>query len=150
MGGSKVQVKKIILYVGYVSVAVVFAISIMLLFYSRNKNETGKAIADLIAFYDEEIDCTKDLTIYHQSDIWKFKTIEANTYTVEELQVPIFEDGKFVYQELSVKEIRDYSMQEKARLWDEIFRLEFPHNYYVDLTKNLLDFKIKMLEEKRK
>ena len=25
----------------------------------------------------------------------------------EELQVPIFEDGKFVYQELSVKEIRD-------------------------------------------
>ena len=48
------QVKKIILYVGYVSVAVVFAISIMLLFYSRNKNETGKAIADLIAFYDEE------------------------------------------------------------------------------------------------
>ena len=49
-----------------------------------------------------------------------------------------------------LKEIRDYSMQEKARLWDEIFRLEFPHNYYVDLTKNLLDFKIKMLEEKRK
>ena len=34
-------------------------------------------MADLIAFYDEEIDCTKDLTIYHQSDIWKFKTIEA-------------------------------------------------------------------------
>ena len=107
-------------------------------------------MADLIAFYDEEIDCTKDLTIYHQSDIWKFKTIEANMYTVEELQVPIFEDGKFVYQELSVKEIRDYSMKEKARLWDEIFRLEFPHNYYVDLTKSLLDFKIKMLEEKRK
>ena len=48
------------------------------------------------------------------------------------------------------KEIRDYSMKEKARLWDEIFRLEFPHNYYVDLTKSLLDFKIKMLEEKRK
>ena len=118
--------------------------------YRLFENETGKAMADLIAFYDEEIDCTKDLTIYHQSDIWKFKTIEANTYTVEELQVPIFEDGKFVYQELSVKEIRDYSMKEKARLWDEIFRLEFPHNYYVDLTKSLLDFKIKMLEEKRK
>ena len=118
--------------------------------YRLFENETGKAIADLIAFYDEEIDCTKDLTIYHQSDIWKFKTIEANTYTVEELQVPIFEDGKFVYQELSVKEIRDYSMQEKARLWDEIFRLEFPHNYYVDLTKNLLDFKIKNVRRKEK
>ena len=114
------------------------------------ENETGKSNGGFNCFYDEEIDCTKDLTIYHQSDIWKFKTIEANTYTVEELQVPIFEDGKFVYQELSVKEIRDYSMKEKARLWDEIFRLEFPHNYYVDLTKSLLDFKIKMLEEREK
>ena len=115
--------------------------------YRLFENETGKAIADLIAFYDEEIDCTKDLTIYHQSDIWKFKTIEANTYTVEELQVPIFEDGKFVYQELSVKEIRDYSMQEKARLWDEIFRLEFPHNYYVDVRRKE---KIKMARFDRK
>lgn len=51
MGGSKVQVKKIILYVGYVSVAVVFAISIMLLFYSRNKNETGKAKRTIGASY---------------------------------------------------------------------------------------------------
>lgn len=62
----------------------------------------------------------------------------------------LFLKGKFVYEKLSVKEIRDYSMKEKARLWDEIFRLEFPHNYYVDLSKKLLDYKIKMLEEKRK
>ena len=45
------QVKKIILYVGYVSVAVVFAISIMLLFYSRNKNESGKAKRTIGASY---------------------------------------------------------------------------------------------------
>lgn len=44
-------VKKIILYVGYVSVAVVFAISTMLLFYSRNKNETGKAKRTIGASY---------------------------------------------------------------------------------------------------
>lgn len=36
------RVKKIILYVGYVSVAVVFAISIVLLFYSRNKMKVEK------------------------------------------------------------------------------------------------------------
>ena len=45
------RVKKIILYVGYVSVAVVFAISIMLLFCSRNKNETGKAKRTIGASY---------------------------------------------------------------------------------------------------
>ena len=45
------RVKKIILYVGYVSVAVVFAISIVLLFYSRNKNESGKAKRTIGASY---------------------------------------------------------------------------------------------------
>ncbi len=118
--------------------------------YRLFENETGKAIGDVIAFYDEELDNQKDLTIYHQSNSWKCKTIEANTYTIEPLQIPIFEKGQFVYEELSVKEIRDYSIKEKARLWDEIFRLEYPHDYYVDLTKRLLDYKMMMLEEKRK
>ena len=79
-----------------------------------------------------------------------FKTLLANTYTIEELQVPIFIDGKKVYPDLTVDEIREYSKQEKKRIWDEVFRLEYPHDYYVDLTKELLDYKIKMLEEKRK
>lgn len=101
-------------------------------------------------FHDEEISSSHDLTIYHQSNIWKFKTIAANTYSVEELQVPVFINGKRVYPEYTVEEIREYSNQQKARLWDEVFRLEYPHDYYVDLTKKLLDYKIKMLEEKRK
>ena len=55
-----------------------------------------------------------------------------------------------MYPEYTVDEIREYSNQQKSRIWDEVFRLEYPHDYYVDLTKNLLDYKIKMLEEKRK
>ena len=34
-------------------------------------------------------------------------------------------------------------------LWDEIFRLEYPHAYYVDLSERLIDYKLKMLEETR-
>ena len=41
-----------------------------------------KQLVMLIAFHDEKITIDQDLTIYHQSNIWKFKTIEANTYTV--------------------------------------------------------------------
>ena len=55
-----------------------------------------------------------------------------------------------MYPEYTVDEIREYSNQQKSRIWDEVFRLEYPHDYYVDLTKKLLDYKIKMLEEKRK
>ena len=43
-----------------------------------------------------------------------------------------------------------YSNHEKERLWDEVFRLEYPHDYYVDLTKTLLDYKLKMLEKKNR
>ena len=118
--------------------------------YRLFENTTSKAIADVIAFHDEIIDSSKDLRIYHQTNIWKSKTIEANTYSVQELQVPIFKNGQCVYPQYTVHEIREYSVQQKKLLWDEVFRLEYPHDYYVDLTRDLLDFKLKMLEEKRK
>lgn len=118
--------------------------------YRLFEEESGKALGDIIAFSDENISADNDLTIYHQSNIWKFKTLLAKSFTVEELQKPIFVDGKKVYPTYTLQEIRDYSKKEIARMWDEIFRLEYPHDYYVDLTKKLLDYKMHLLEEKRK
>ena len=43
--------RKVILYAGYVLVAALFAISTMLLFFSRNKNEDGKPIKTIGALY---------------------------------------------------------------------------------------------------
>ena len=43
--------RKVILYTGYVIVAALFAISTMLLFFSRNKNEDGKPIKTIGALY---------------------------------------------------------------------------------------------------
>ncbi len=118
--------------------------------YRLFDNETKKAIADVIAFSNQKLDASKELTIYHQTNIWKSKTIEANTYTIEELQVPIFKDGNCIYDKVSLKEIYEYSCKEKARLWDEIFRLEYPHDYYVDVTRELLDEKIDILARRKK
>lgn len=118
--------------------------------YRLFDNETKKALGDIISFASEEITSKKELTIYHQSNIWKFKTLEPNTFTVEELQTTIFKEGKLVYPHKTIEEVRNYSKQQIARMWDEIFRLEYPHTYYVDLTKELLNYKIKLLEEKRK
>ena len=117
--------------------------------YRLYEKDNGKAIADIMAHYSEELDNSKDLTIYHQSDIWKFKTIEANTYEIEELQIPIFKEGKCVYHSPSLNDIRLYSKQAQNKLWDEIMRLEFPHIYYVDLTKRLLDDKMKLLHDRK-
>lgn len=117
--------------------------------YRLIEKESNKAIADLIASYDEVIDPTKDIVIYHQSNEWKNKTVEANSYDFFELQVPVFVNGECVYESPSIEEIRKFSNEQVDLMWDEIFRLEFPHTYYVDLTKKLLDQKMELLKNSK-
>jgi putative nicotinate phosphoribosyltransferase len=118
--------------------------------YRLIEKETYKAIADIIAFHDEVLDENQDLTIYHQSDIWKNKTLYAGTYEIQPLQHLVFDQGQCVYPEYTLDEIREYSSKQKSLIWDEVFRLEYPHIYYVDLTKKLLDYKLDMLAKGKK
>ena len=92
---------------------------------------------------------TDDLTIYHPMNSWKQKTFAKGTYRLRSLLVPIFIDGKLVYDVPTLQEIRTYAKAEMDLLWDEIYRFEYPQIYYVDLTKKLLDLKLKMLGDIR-
>lgn len=107
--------------------------------YRLYDNETGKAIADEICLYDEVIDTTKPHVIFDPDATWKQKTL--TNFSVRELQVPIFKNGKRVYTSPSISEIRDYCAREVESLWDEVKRFENPHRYYVDLSKKLWDIK---------
>ncbi|HIX83406.1 MAG TPA: nicotinate phosphoribosyltransferase [Candidatus Megamonas gallistercoris] len=107
--------------------------------YRLYDNETGKAIADEICLYDEVINTTKPHVIFDPDATWKQKTL--TNFSVRELQVPIFKNGKRVYTSPSISEIRDYCAREVESLWDEVKRFENPHRYYVDLSKKLWDIK---------
>lgn len=111
---------------------------------------SGKAIADLMTLADEVLDPAQDLTIYHQMNSWKNKTIPGGSYELRDLLVPVFEEGRLVYDCPSLQEIRAYSMREMEHLWDEIKRFTYPQTYYVDLSRRLLDLKLKMLEDVQK
>lgn len=113
--------------------------------YRIYDKQSEKAVADVLALYDEVLDETKDLTIYHPQNSWKFKTFEAGTYELRKMLIPIFVDGKLVYDCPNIEEIRSYSENERNHIWDEIYRFEYPQEYYVDLTKTLLDLKLSML-----
>lgn len=115
--------------------------------YRIYDKESKKAVADLMTLYDEELDPSQDLTIYHQMNSWKNKTLSAGTYEIKDLLEPIFVKGKLVYKVPELQEIRAYSEEEFAKLWDEILRFEYPQLYYVDLSKKLLDLKLSMLED---
>ena len=107
-------------------------------------NDTGKAIADYLCVHDEVVDDTKDLEIFDPSATWKRKTVYD--FTAKELLVPIFKNGKLVYDLPSLDEIQKYCAQQIDTLWDEVKRFDNPHTYYVDLSQKLWDIKYDLLK----
>ena len=103
--------------------------------------------ADLICFADETFDENEDLLIFDPQATWKKTTLEAGTYTMRELLVPIFRKGECIYESPSVMEIAAYCREEKDTLWDETKRLFNPHRVYVDLSQSLYDLKQKILNK---
>lgn len=116
--------------------------------YRLFDNETNIAIADVIALNNEAIDSTQQYEIFHPIYTWKRKVV-SNFY-VKELQQQIFKNGQLIYKSPSVLEIKDYSKAECDKLWPEIFRLENPHTYYVDLSTELWSLKQNLLLNKAK
>jgi len=108
-------------------------------------NETGKALADLITLDDETVDDSCDYEIFDPDFTWKRKTVY--NFTARQLLEPLFINGKKVYKKKSIKEIKDYCMQQVDTLWDEVTRFENPHNYYVDLSKKLWDIKNDLMKK---
>ena len=109
--------------------------------------QTGYALGDVIALADEKIPKDK-YTLIHPTEEWKTTTIE--NYEVKELQVPIFENGKQVYEVPSVKQRKEYCTEQFKTIYPEVKRSANPHGYYVDLTKKLLNLKKQLILESRK
>ena len=115
--------------------------------YRLRGRDTGKAEADLICLWDETVDDTQPLEIFDPEHTWKRKTLE--NFTATELLVPIFKDGKQVYELPAINDIRNHCADEIQGMWDEVRRFSNPHNYYVDLSQKLWDIKHEMLKEKK-
>lgn len=109
-------------------------------FYSK---ETGKALADIITLHDEKL-TENEYTIFDPANTWKKKTLK--NYYIKELQTQIFKDGNLIYNPLSLKEIAEYSKNDLETFWDEIKRIDNPHKYFVDLSKQLWNLKQNMLQ----
>lgn len=111
---------------------------------------TDKIKADLIALDYETINENEDLTIFDPINTWKKMILKANEYYVKELLEPVFKDGKCVYKERKVIEIKEYCEKQKEGLWNEHKRLINPHILPVDLSLDLYNLKKDMIEEIRK
>lgn len=94
--------------------------------------DDGYVLGDVIACFDEIIS-KNNYTLISDKDPWK-KT-ELKDYRVRELQLPIYQGGKLVYQLPSLKERKQYCQSEFETLTSRITDIEHPHTYYVDLSQ---------------
>ena len=108
--------------------------------YDRN---TGKAIADVVTLGHEKIDSTEPYEIFDPVHTWKRKVV--TNFVARKLQVKIFENGKQIYENPTVKEIAKHRAEQVESLWDEVTRFENPHTYYVDLSEELWNLRHNLL-----
>ncbi|WP_312044879.1 nicotinate phosphoribosyltransferase [Anaerotignum sp.] len=113
-------------------------------FYDKN---TDKIKADLIALEHETIDENQDMIIRDSNAKWRKMKLEAGTFYVKELLVPIFIDGKQVYESPETMDIQGFCNREKDSLWDEHLRLNNPHIVPVDLSEKLSQLKNRLIDE---
>jgi len=115
--------------------------------YRLFNRATGMAEADYICLAHETVDDTKPLELVAPEARWKRKTLTS--YVAKELQVPIFRGGELVYKLPELDEIKAHCARGVASLWPEVKRFDYPHQYYVDLSPELMELKDRMLSQAR-
>ncbi|MDE5769188.1 MAG: nicotinate phosphoribosyltransferase [Oscillospiraceae bacterium] len=108
-------------------------------------NESGKALADVLTLRDEIIDDSQPYEIFDPVHTYKRKKLK--NFTAKRLQVPVFINGKCVYESPSLRAIQAYCREQLETLWEEVKRFENPQIYFVDLSQKLWDLKHEMLKQ---
>lgn len=114
--------------------------------YRLFDRQTGKAMADYLCLHDEVLDDSKPIELFDPDAVWKRKTL--TDYYARPLLVPIYQQGKLVYELPTLEEIRSHCLASVEGLWDEVKRFENPHRYYVDLSPKLWELKQRMIKER--
>ena len=106
-----------------------------------------KIQADIICLEEETFSENEQLTLFDPVEPWKKTRLAPGEFSLRELMVPLFKDGKCVYESPRTMDIREYCLKEQDTLWEESRRLVNPHQVYVDLSQKLYENKLRLLDE---
>ncbi len=109
--------------------------------------KSGKMKGDLIILEGEELNTEQDFVFSSDVYPWKKRRLKAGTYMVKKLLVPIFKDGKVVYDRPDLSEICRYANEQIELLWPEYKRLVNPEVMWVQRSEKLSALRKKLLEE---
>ena len=108
-------------------------------------DETGHAVADLIAKREEALDFTGKVDYIDPKKPWRKR--EFTGCAARELHRDIIKDGRLVCEFPSLKEIRGYvAGQLRDEIWCEEQRMENPHAHYLDMTPPYYQMKLDTID----
>ncbi len=110
-------------------------------------NDTQHAIADVLALRTEKIDPSHDYLLFDPLEPWKTKPLRGGTYNIRPLlekRTPLpLPNGA----PPSPQAAKERCAVELGLFWDEVKRFENPHQYYVDLSRELWNIRQSMVED---
>ena len=110
--------------------------------YRLYDNETGYALADVMVRRGEKLSMDNLLII----DLKGFINQRVlNNFRTECLQKEIFINGKQVFEDLSINELKEYVDMQMSTIYPEVKREVNPHVYNVSGTNHYADFKKEMI-----
>ena len=110
--------------------------------YRLYDNETGYALADVMVRKGEKLSMDNLLII----DLKGFINQRVlNNFRTESLQKEIFINGKQVFEDLSINELKEYVDMQMSTIYPEVKREVNPHVYNVSGTNHYADFKKEMI-----
>ena len=110
--------------------------------YRLYDNETGYALADVMVRRGEKLSMDNLLII----DLKGFINQRVlNNFRIECLQKEIFVNGKQVFEDLSINELKEYVDMQMSTIYPEVKREVNPHIYNVSGTNHYAEFKKEMI-----
>jgi nicotinate phosphoribosyltransferase len=111
----------------------------------RFYNGNGRMTGDLLADVDEPLPKGEPVVAHHPMYDYMKKTCRP-PYTVKELLVPIFRNGRQVYESPTLEETRAHAAREIESLEPEYKRFSNPHIYKVSLSEKVYQTKKALLK----
>lgn len=121
----------------------------------RVYDKNGLAYADLITLVKNDKDkelltSGKTLTIRDEKYDFKFSELKEGEYSVKKLTIKYVENGEVVMSEyeklFDILGSQKYYLESLEKVSDERKRLENPHNYKIDLSRDLLELKYSLIK----
>lgn len=110
-------------------------------------NAAKKNEGDWVSSYREDPRNFDALFMFHPQYTYINKVV--TNFTARPLLQTIFDNGKLIYDEPSLQEIKDFTANNLDGLWDEYKRALNPQDYPVDLSQKLYDHKVNLINKIR-